>query len=167
MMPKQAIREHILRLRNSLPPEERVKKSQVIIQRLTNLESFKKARGVMLYITLGSEVQIEEAVEKTLEMGKRVFVPDAVGVLEVTEEARRADPKEIDLVVVPGIAFDVSGNRLGYGTGWYDKFLHRLKAGAELVGLAFECQVVEKVPNHPHDIQVHTIMTEERIIHCG
>lgn len=167
MTPKQAIREHILRLRNSLSPEERAEKSRAIVQRLTALESFKKARGVMLYITLGSEVQTEEAMEKTLGAGKRVFVPDAVGVLEVTERARRADPKEIDLVVVPGIAFDVSGNRLGYGTGWYDKFSHRLKAEAELIGLAFECQVVEQVPNHPHDIRVHTIITEKRVIISG
>lgn len=168
MTPKQALREHMLRLRSSLQPGERAKKSQAIAQRLISLESFKRTQDAMLYITLGSEVQTEEAMKKALEAGKRVFVPDAVGVLEVTERgARRADPREIDVVVVPGIAFDTKGNRLGYGTGWYDKFSRHLKPDTKLIGLAFECQIVERVPNHPHDIRVHTIITEKRVIHCG
>ena len=168
MTPKQAIREQTIKMRNSLQPEERAEKSKAIVHRFSALESFRKAQVVMLYVTLGSEVQTEEAIQKALEAGKRVFVPDAVGILEITEAgARRANPEEIDLVVVPGIAFDTFGNRLGYGTGWYDKFSRRLKPDAELIGLAFECQIVESVPNHPHDIHVHTIITEKRVIHCG
>lgn len=122
----------------------------------------------MLYVSFGSEVETQQAIQKTLRMGKRVFVPDAVGVLEVgSGSIKRGNPGEIGLVVVPGIAFDFLGNRLGYGTGWYDKFAKRLRPETRLIGLAFECQIAKRVPNHPHDIRVHTIITEKRVLHCG
>ncbi len=122
----------------------------------------------MLYVSFGSEVETQQAIQKTLRMGKRVFVPDAVGVLEVGRGSiKRGNPGEIDLVVVPGIAFDFLGNRLGYGTGWYDRFVRRLKPGVGLIGVAFEDQIVDAIPNEVHDIRVHTIITEKRAIHCG
>lgn len=162
---KNELREKILSKRNALDPAKRRAKSRAIVEKLLNLDTFRYAEAVMLYVSFGSEVETQQAIQKTHRMGKKVFVPDAVGVLEVgSGSIKRGNPGEIDLVVVPGIAFDFLGNRLGYGTGWYDKFVHRLKPGVDLIGIAFDDQIVEAIPNEVHDIRVHQIVTEERVI---
>jgi len=77
---------------------------------------------------------------------------------------KRLDPVEIDLVVVPGIAFDYARCRIGYGAGYYDRFLPRLRPDCPKVGLAYEMQVVEKIPASCHDIRMDLVITERRII---
>jgi 5-formyltetrahydrofolate cyclo-ligase len=162
---KNELREKVLEKRNALGLAERRAKSRAIMERLFRLDSFQYAEAIMLYVSFGSEVETQKGIEKVIKMGKRVFIPDAVGVLEVGRDSiKRGDPGEIDLVVVPGIAFDFLGNRLGYGTGWYDKFVRRLKPGVDLIGVAFEEQIVGAIPNEVHDIRVHEIVTESRVI---
>lgn len=75
-------------------------------------------------------------------------------------------PPEIDLVVVSGVAFDQKGNRLGYGGGFYDRFLRRLKPGTTMVGLAFELQIKEEVYPEDHDYPIDWVITENRIVKC-
>ncbi len=79
------------------------------------------------------------------------------------ESGRIVDPQNIELVLVPGLAFDASGNRLGRGAGYYDRFLARLRPSTVLIGLAFECQVFESVPVEPHDRPVDFVVTERTI----
>lgn len=162
---KTDLRQRILAIRDALDPAKRREKSRAIMAKLFSLDTFQYAEAIMLYVSFGSEVETQKGIQKVIKMGKRVFIPDAVGVLEVGRGGiKRGNPGEIDLVIVPGIAFDFLGNRLGYGTGWYDKFLRRLKPGADLIGVAFEEQLVDTIPNEHHDIRVHQIVTEARVI---
>ena len=80
-------------------------------------------------------------------------------------EAAKIDPKEIDLIIVPGIVFDLRGFRIGYGEGYYDRLLK--SAGVPKIGLAYEFQMRDKLPKESHDVCVDKIITENRIIECG
>lgn len=74
------------------------------------------------------------------------------------------DPRELDVVIVPGLAFDVRGGRLGRGGGWYDRYLPRLRADAVKIGVAWESQIVERVPVEAHDVQMDWVVTEGRAV---
>ena len=82
------------------------------------------------------------------------------------EKLRPLEPEEIDFVVVPGVAFDQQGNRLGYGGGYYDRFFTQLRAEVPLVAITFEVQVLAEIPVAPWDRQVDLLITEKRVIHC-
>ena len=98
--------------------------------------------------------------------------PGAYGIPEPKKEfIRRVDPDTVDLFVLPGVAFDVHGGRLGYGAGYYDRILvgtapSRDFLRVSLIALAFELQLVDRVPSSVHDVRVHKIVTEERVIEC-
>jgi 5-formyltetrahydrofolate cyclo-ligase len=83
----------------------------------------------------------------------------------VTEDRLR-NIDDIDVFIIPGIAFDESGNRLGYSSGLYDKLLSGIKQSVPIVALAYEEQIVEKIFSEPHDVKMHKIITEKRIIEC-
>jgi 5-formyltetrahydrofolate cyclo-ligase len=77
------------------------------------------------------------------------------------------DPKELDAAVVPGSVFDAAGRRCGYGGGFYDTYLPRLREGVPRIGLAFELQLVDDLPCEPHDLPVHVVVTESRVLRPG
>lgn len=79
------------------------------------------------------------------------------------EPAREVNPEEIDIALVPGVAFDVNGGRIGNGAGYYDRLFPRLKQSCSLVGLGFDCQVFDQVTMQPHDVFMHTVITQTRI----
>ncbi len=170
-----------------MDPEEINKKSCIIKDKLLSLNCFKGAQTVMFFLSFGSEVNTFPIIDKALKLGKRVVVPKTIpdrremipsllldlsadlepglkGILEPKASSLRPVPaKEIDLVVVPGVAFDSYGNRLGYGGGYYDRFFQLLKENTPLVALAFAGQLVEEVPINPHDKKVGVLITEEKI----
>jgi len=141
----------------------------------------------MFFISLPHEVETIPMIEESLKLGKRVaapvtgeeispaevtfdsgglyLVPGAFGIREPT--GKKVPPGEIDFAVVPGLAFDLEGNRLGRGKGYYDRFLKELKADAFLCGVAFECQVLGEIPHGDEDIPVKALVTEERLIRFG
>ena len=95
------------------------------------------------------------------------MVPGFKGILEPDpSKARLLDPREIDFAVVPGIAFDVSGNRLGFGAGCYDRLLPLLRPDCLKVGAAFEIQIADELPVNEHDFRLDMIVTEKRMIIC-
>ena len=187
-MDKKMLRRAIYTARDALSPEEIRLKSEAIARRLYGLDSYRESGTVMFFLSFRSEVETRPAVEESLARGKKVLVPKAVprtrelvlsylldwerdlapGVYDIPEprpEALRpAGPSAVDLLIVPGVAFDRKGNRLGYGGGYYDRFFTRLRPGVPLVALCFELQVVESVPVEPWDRHVDWIITEERII---
>ena len=142
----------------------------------------------MFYVATRSEVQTEEIIKMSIKMGKNVFVPIILpecidlapskifdfdtelekgkkGIFEPKKEYYRLFSSEnIDLIIVPGIALDLSGNRIGRGFGYYDNFLRKVRSSAKIVALAFEMQIVKKIPNDKRDIPVNKIITEKRII---
>ncbi|TYP54196.1 5-formyltetrahydrofolate cyclo-ligase [Thermosediminibacter litoriperuensis] len=182
-MDKKKLRRIFLDKRLSLSREDVKNMSEKIISTLFALEEFKKSGIVMFYVDARNEVETREAIERALSMGKRVAVPKTIkgqrllaveikgtgelvpgtfGILE-PEKDDGLDPEVIDLVVVPGVAFDRRGYRLGYGAGYYDGFLPRLRPEVKKIALAFELQLTEYIPAEKHDIRMDAIVTEKGI----
>lgn len=160
-------------------------------QRLMSLPAIDDAQVVMAYMPLPEEVDVTFAIKQLLELGKRVCVPDVnwsqrsmtpiqltslndramdqkrYG-LRVPSNAPAIDPQQIDVVIVPGLAFDANGHRLGRGGGFYDRFLATLHGGVAKVAVAFEAQIIETPPGVPMsvtDISVDMVVTEQRVMH--
>jgi len=191
LITKDSLRESIKNQRKELSREEIEERSKLINEKLFSLDEFQSAHTVAFYVALkkNNEVETEEMIKEALKLGKHVLVPitdlvedkiifseiksfddlvpSTFDILEPMPELRRILPYEaIRLVVVPGIVFDLDGHRVGYGLGFYDKVLAELTKYVTKIGLAFELQVVEKLPNESHDIKLDKIVTEERIIYC-
>jgi 5-formyltetrahydrofolate cyclo-ligase len=171
--------------RAALPEDERSRRSSLIEDRLFALPEMTPARTVLIFYSFGTEVGTRSITERARAEGKRVLLPyldDSV--MEAAqverddelvqawygarEPARRTpvDPAEIDLVVAPGLAFDRTGGRLGYGGGHYDRYLGRLGQDAIRVGIGFAVQVVDAVPRTIDDERVHLVITEDEVIDC-
>lgn len=187
---KKELRKELLAKRDLLPKEERAEKSSIIFSLLKEHNIYKNATHVMLYIDFRSEVSTKEMIQDLLEKGKRVFIPLTVpetrqmiiselldvekdlalgnfGVLEPKEEAiRPVDPKILDLVIVPGVGFDEKGYRVGYGGGYYDRFLPKLSPTVPTVALSFEVQLIPEAPTDKYDFPVQYIVTEDKLIQC-
>jgi len=186
---KQQIREQTRARRRELPEKDRL--SRVIGRRLVELAEYRCARTVMFYVHVRNEVRTQHLLPEVWTEGKRMVVPYCVkgrirlfelrsldelapgtlGVLEPRRELRdlperKADVADVDLVVVPGLAFDRCGGRIGYGKGYYDKLLEHARPETALIALAFECQLVDRIPNHEHDVPMHKIVTEARVWEC-
>ncbi len=183
---KTLLREGMRKLREKLSDKEVKEKSREIVKRLLQLEEYEQAKTVMFYMGVNKEVKTEEAVKAALEAGKTAAAPvsdlengkitpikltslsslrpGAYGILEPSG-GKELEPAEIELAVVPGLAFDSNGNRVGYGLGFYDRFLK--ESGAKRVALAYEIQVVDKVFATGDDVPMDLIVTEKRVIKRG
>ncbi len=185
---KKDIRSTILKKRNSMPLSEVQKKSKLIKEQVFHMEEFKEAKIILFYVSYDNEVNTHEMIKESLGMRKQVVVPKtdmnnrtiicssltkwddllsgAYNILEPRQECvNEVSPESIDLMIVPGVAFDCQGNRIGHGMGYYDRLLQK-KMRAHYFGLAFELQIVKNIPSEKHDIKVEKIVTEERIIIC-
>jgi 5-formyltetrahydrofolate cyclo-ligase len=179
---KTSLRKQVTTAREGLTPEERSFKSAEIESRLFHLPEFRAAGVIMFFASFRSEVDTLPMIRHALASGKRIVLPKvrgrdlalyeikdfdkdtAPGAWEIPEpgESLPAKIQDVDLMVLPGLAFDVNGNRLGYGGGYYDRMLPRFEK--EVVALAFELQIVPGVPVSAFDIPVKKIVTEKRII---
>lgn len=179
---KKEIRKQVLAARDSMLPARRKTKSREIEERLFSLPKFMSARAVLFFASFRSEVETGPMIRRALASGKRVILPKVKGKeLELFEiknfdkdvspgawgipEPRESAPvrlDQIDVIVVPGAAFDEHGNRLGYGAGFYDKLLSEFTKLT--IAVAFEEQIVPKIPADSHDVPVRKIVTEKRVI---
>ncbi len=166
--------------------------SQQIFQQIAALPEYARARTVMLYLDMLSEVRTRWFLSTAWSEGKHVVVPycengelelfrldhvgelapGTIGVLEPRRELRGHPDRKIarsgpDLIVIPGLAFDRGGGRLGYGKGYYDRFLCHIRGDATRVAVCFECQLVAEVPRLPHDIRMDMIVTEKAVYKTG
>ncbi len=159
--------------------------SQEIEHRVLVMNECRKAKRIMCYYALPGEVQTVSLIRALLRENKEVYLPvtktdfqmdavrlrdaDAVhaGALRVMEpdEGERIDPAQLDLILVPGLAFDRGGGRMGYGAGCYDRFLPGCRA--LIVGLAFEFQLIGRVKMEAHDVFMQRIITERAVYDCG
>ncbi len=183
---KQALRAEARRRRVALPEKERL--SRAIWKQLAALPEYERARRVVLYIDHRSEVRTWPFFSDVWDAGKQIVVPycengelglfllehldelepGMLGILEPQPELRQAPGRAVrleapDLVVVPGVAFDRAGGRLGQGAGYYDRLLAHAPEGVAWVGIAFECQMVDAVPLLPHDVPMHKVVTESAV----
>lgn len=173
---KADVRQSMLKARRQLDPGTVREKSGTILARLRALPAYREARAVLFYFPINNEVDTVPLIREALEE-KRVLLPymeDGIKAARVTDlddltegmygtkEPVTKEPAAFDLVLVPGLAFDRARNRIGYGKGWYDRFLASCNAGT--IGLAFGMQIVDSLPVEPHDIPMDIVVTEEGII---
>ena len=180
---KSEIRKRVLALLKEQEESERIAKSRSIEEKLFSLPEFVRAGCVMFYISFDGEVDTATMIKRAQQMGKKVAVPfirgeekliasllknndnqlspGPYGILQPREPfIEELSLEDIDLVVVPGVAFDKRGNRLGRGKGYYDRFLKDLTAKRiPCLGIAFDFQVVENIPTLSHDLAVTKLIT--------
>lgn len=178
-MDKKSLRQELRKLRGNLGEENRIKYSAEIWKALKELDQFKNARKIGVYLDFGSEVKTTPYALELLG-DKEVYVPrlnkkggmdfveftgldnmkaGAFGILEPVE-GRIIAPEELDLILMPGLGFTLDGARLGYGGGYYDGYLPSTKA--LLLALAFEVQIKEELPLEEWDQLIHGLVTEKR-----
>lgn len=187
---KEKLRNEILMKRNQLKADEVDRLSKIIISRFIKHDAYQNSSNIMLYLDFRNEVKTGPLIECMLREGKRTLIPvinpedysltiselkdpqndlfpGKFGLLEPNADTLRpVEPTIIDLVLVPGLVFDKKGYRIGFGAGYYDRFLPMLQSHVPLISLAYELQIVDDVPREPHDVPVHMLVTEQRIIHC-
>lgn len=181
---KKPLRQQIRAARIGLSKEERTQKNAAIQARLEELPEFKAAETVLFYVSTGEEAGTHEIIKKylnkkrivvpTIQKGTKEFQvfhltdwselePGIFNIPEIHHENRIPHPlNDIDLIIVPGVAFDKNGFRLGYGGGYYDSLL--MMYPKPTIGLSYECQLVDEVPRDNHDLPVGKIITENQLI---
>lgn len=177
--PKKIMRSKFRDILSQMPIKTRAMKSREITSRLSQEKLFQGASAIFTYVALPHEVQTLGLIKQALRLGKKVFAPkikgrnlnfeireilDAnkglkkgrYGVLEPVSKKKIKAPK-LDLIIVPGLAYDKKGNRLGRGGGYFDRFLENAKSIPK-VGLAFKEQMVRKIPMEAHDVPVDHVI---------
>ena len=184
---KRAMRIAVIEQRDALPPAERAAASQAIAARIVALPEFTAAFSVLLTLPFRSDWDTRLVASAARAADKALLVPrvdpvarvlslhriesltDAVvpgyrGIPEPRAEAPHASPNDVTFALVPGVAFDGRGRRLGYGGGYYDRLLPLLPRSAPRIAGAFEVQLVDTVPAAGHDLAVDMIVTPTRIV---
>ena len=180
---KKDLRERAHAARNAQPDKDEI--SRRILDTFMELPEYGRAGTVMFYVDVRSEVRTRQHFPKALASGKKIVIPYcvdgelelfhlesmdelALGMYRILEPqpelrsvaAKHVDVEELDLIMVPGVAFDRRGARSGHGMGYYDKLLEHARPNAPLVALAFECQMFDEVPTQEHDVFMDKVVTE-------
>jgi 5-formyltetrahydrofolate cyclo-ligase len=181
MKDKGSLREHYLKLLKGQSKEECLRKSRLIADRFLALPAVQKAQSILFYASMPGEVDTLAMIEKAIFSGKRVslpiveqiqrkLIPTLISSMEDVHESTYgiAEPhfhpdralalKDIDVVIVPGLAFDKQNHRLGRGKGYYDRFLSTLPGNVVTVGLAFDFQLTDRLPTEAHDVRLQQII---------
>lgn len=188
MIDKKEIRNMIIKKRDELSLESRNNKDNSILDKLLKSEMYIKSKNIFTFINYGSEVDTKKFIIKAIADGKKIFVPKTIkstremkaleisslenlkpdnwGILEPETFNREINKQELDLIIVPGVAFDRNGNRIGYGGGYYDRYFSDLNSTIKKVVLAYDIQLMESFQCEDHDIKVDFIITEREIIEC-
>jgi 5-formyltetrahydrofolate cyclo-ligase len=187
---KRKMRKFMGKIRKALTKNEVERKSSLVGKNLYKYKDYEDAYAVLFYAAKGNEVQTKKLVGKALKDGKNVLLPitdvhreglhfakinsyddlreGAFGILE-PEKKDDFDEELVDLIIVPGLAFDRQGNRLGHGFGFYDKLFRKLKMkrmNVRKLALAYDFQIVKNVPFSSNDERVDGIITESEVIDC-
>ncbi len=193
-MNKELLRKNALDTRNALPEAEIVAKSRAVFEKLKGTDAYKDAVNILVYASFGSEVSTDDIISESLSLGKNVFCPKVTdpksGIMEfvridhikdlregyfhimepqITDRSTLYSGQDPDrtLLIVPLVAFDRNMNRIGYGGGFYDRYLSRYP-GAVTISAAFECQMAdEDIESEQGDIKPMMIITESRMYKNG
>lgn len=187
MRDKNTIRKTIIRKRNDIPEGYRIEANRIITQKLISMDFFRRAEAVMCYADICGEVETSQIIRYCIDNGKKLSLPKVLckaemyartvtcpdsqlekgkyGVMEpICALTTESEPGEIDVIIVPGVAFDRNLNRIGYGAGYYDNYLKKTGRKCLKVGLAFDVQITEHIPADETDEPVDLIITESEII---
>lgn len=188
---KSELRKKCLEYRDNLSKEEQLYFSNIVSDKLNHLQCVIEARSIMCFVSFGSEISTHELIKGWLKQGKKVSVPcleklpdgkrimhavlinsfsdlktkGSYGILE-PELNRSAiiEPCKMEVVIVPGSVFDIRRNRIGYGGGFYDRFLIKTSAHCKKIGICYDFQVQKDIPHEAHDVPLDLIITEKRIV---
>lgn len=183
---KKEIRKLILGRRDAVDPKLREQWDNSVFDRLVHSEYYKKARVIFAFVSFRSEVDTHRIINRALADNKIICVPRIkskdtgielyrinsmndlekgyFGILEPSEHCQAVDCRDIELILMPGAAFDRNGSRLGYGRGYYDRFLEGMDNRVQKLALAYHFQVLDRVPTDELDIPVDAIITDEECI---
>ncbi len=188
MKMKDRLRKSIEKKRNTLSTSDVLEKSSRIKKRIFEMDLFRDAQTILFYVSYGNEVYTHDMIKESISLGKTVVVPKSVtknnalilsrlsdwdnlevgayNILEPKQESiEQVDVESIDLIIVPGVVFDESGNRIGHGKGYYDRLLNDSQ-NIPNIGLAFELQMIDNIESEKHDEKIDVIITEDRIMKC-
>ncbi|MFZ3588148.1 5-formyltetrahydrofolate cyclo-ligase [Bacillus sp. DJP31] len=184
---KKELRLDMKKRLQSFSENEVTKFSKQIADTLYSTESWKNSHLIGITISRGNEIETREIIERAWQEGKEVAVPKCLpeekkmvfkrittfnqletvyfGLLEpIVSKTKSVDPQKIDLLIVPGVCFTEKGYRIGYGGGYFDRYLEGYQE--QTISLLFECQLLPKLPIESFDVPVQIIITEKRIIDC-
>ena len=183
--PKDTVRRLALLARSRVPPEAIDDAARDAATLVAGLPEIERARVVLAFASFGREIPTDPLLERLLSAGKSVVLPyvDAAdgamraaairslddlvpGYRGIREPSERLPAAAVEAAVVPGVAFDARGGRLGYGGGFYDRYLEDIAGGVPIIGVCFDVQVVDEVPVEAHDRRVDIVATERRVIRC-
>ncbi len=189
MIDKSSFRKNALEERGKLSNDDVLEKSDAIFNTLISMQEFKNAKNIMLYVDFKNEVKTDKLIRHIIDSGKNAIVPistlqgrklipsllkdpdnelavSTYGVKEPKDEFKRPfDKNMIDLVIVPGVAFGENRCRMGYGAGFYDRFISSIQNNSLVtIGIAFELQMYDHIPHENHDVILDYIVTEKRIL---
>lgn len=182
---KAAARRAVLQKRDSLSYFDINTKSESIQKRIIHSAEFRNSNAVGAYYPVGSEVRTQKLLAIAIKSSRVVALPRTegdnikfyrissntelvrgkFGIKEPRGSSSSCVSENIDLLLVPGILFDIQGNRIGYGYGYYDRFIAMRRSSVYVIGLAYELQLCEKIPRSNRDQRVDALVTEKRIIH--
>ena len=180
---KQSLREHFIKLRGNLTPHSVSQKSKDICQKLLNLAEIKRKKTFSCYLPINSEVETKLIIDILKRRKTKNFLPTYIdkkneyffceftswqnlkkGPFDILQPTKTkiTDLSLINVAIIPGLAFSKSGVRLGYGKGVFDKLL--AKSNALIIALAYDFQIIDKIPREKHDLTVDIIISEKRVI---
>ncbi|MBC8287173.1 MAG: 5-formyltetrahydrofolate cyclo-ligase [Nitrospinae bacterium] len=189
-MDKFAVRQDMKRRRDAMILDDVLNLSRAVEDRLFACKDFLVCQNVMFFLSFGNEVRTDEMITRSLKDGKRVYVPRLImrerrlEVCEITDmnqefelgsfdirepsrhNSRVVSPAMIDAVIAPGLAFDRSGGRIGFGGGYFDWLFKQLSDEALRLGVAYAFQVADSIPQDSWDEKVQTIFTDNEAISC-
>lgn len=178
---KKKIRELIDNKRSALKPEVKEAFDEIIFNKIIESSEYKNSKTILVYVSFNGEVDTHKFIQYALKDHKKVCVPKIVskkegmkaieisefedlktgsyGILEPASFNREIDEESINLVIVPGVAFDLKGGRIGYGGAFYDRFLKNISKDTFKVAIAYDFQILKNIPMEVHDEKIHRIIT--------
>ncbi|MGM0437197.1 MAG: 5-formyltetrahydrofolate cyclo-ligase [Bacillota bacterium] len=186
---KEKSRKRWMKKRKNVAKENGIKKSKKITKNILSLKEVNQSQNIMIYVSYRSEVNTEKLIISLLNKDKNVFAPyciknekrmeivkiknhdkdlekGAYGIKEPAKSLRtkNEEPENLDVVIVPAVAFSKNGYRVGYGGGYYDRFLARLTNDTISIGINYEEMVFNSVPKEEHDLAVDILVTDKKIL---
>lgn len=177
---KSYIRKVIRKERNNLTKSKREELDNIIFEKVLYSKEYNSAKSLFIFVSFETEVDTHKIIRRALEDGKDVSVPKTIsreqgmaavrisnfselksgayGILEPENIDLKVEESSIDLCYIPGIAFDKNGGRVGYGGGYYDRFLKKVRKDSKKIALAYSFQILDMVPREKHDILMDGII---------
>lgn len=183
---KRNIRKEVLMKRSKMKAEEKELKDNIILEKLFQTDLYKNARNIFTYISFGDEINTIKLIKRAFKDKKNIAVPKTyretktmhaifihslrelkenyMGILEPIDDSIVVKKEDIDLIIVPGTVFDREFNRIGYGGGYYDRYLEDIAYKNNKVVLAYDFQIIDKIESEEHDIKMDLIITDKEVI---